>query len=42
MEKSKKGAEELFEDALAALKSGKTLEGKDGALTPLIKRLIEA
>lgn len=42
MEKSKKGAEELFEDALVALKSGKTLEGKDGALTPLIKRLIEA
>jgi transposase-like protein len=42
MEKSKKGAEELFEDALSALKSGKTLEGKDGALTPLIKRLIEA
>lgn len=42
MEKSKKGAEELFEDALAALKSGKTLEGRDGALTPLIKRLIEA
>jgi transposase-like protein len=42
MEKKKKDAEELFNEALSALKSGKTLEGKDGALTPLIKRLIEA
>ncbi len=32
----------LFEDALDSLKSGKTLEGKDGAVTPLLKRLLEA
>jgi putative transposase len=32
----------LFEDALVALQSGKTLEGADGAVTPLIKRLLEA
>lgn len=42
MKEEKKNAEELFNDALSALNSGKTLEGKDGALTPLIKRLIEA
>jgi transposase-like protein len=41
-EKKKKDAQALFDDALAALQSGKTLEGADGALTPLIKRLIEA
>lgn len=32
----------LFEDALVTLKTGKKLEGRDGALTPLIKRLLEA
>jgi putative transposase len=32
----------LFEDALNSLKSGKKLEGRDGAMTPLIKRLLEA
>jgi len=42
MKKEKKNAEELFNEALSALNSGKPLEGKDGALTPLIKRLIEA
>jgi len=42
MKKDKKNAEELFNEALSALNSGKPLEGKDGALTPLIKRLIEA
>ena len=41
-EKKKKDAQALFDDALAALQSGKTLEGADGALTPLITRLIEA
>lgn len=39
---TKKEAQELFNEALESLKSGKSLEGKDGALTPLIKRLIEA
>ena len=33
---------ELWEQALTRLKSGKTLEGADGAMTPLIKRLLEA
>ena len=42
MKEEKKNAEELFNDALSALNSGKSLDGKDGALTPLIKRLIEA
>ena len=32
----------LFEDALDLLKTGKKLEGRDGAVTPLIKRLLEA
>lgn len=32
----------LFEEALFSLKTGKKLEGKDGAMTPLIKRLLEA
>ena len=34
--------EDLFSEALDKLKSSKRLEGADGALTPLIKRLIEA
>lgn len=42
MDNEKKDAQELFNEALSALNSGKPLEGKDGALTPLIKRLIEA
>lgn len=42
MMKEKSEADELFESALAALKSGKPISGKDGALTPLFKRLIEA
>jgi len=33
---------ELWEQALTRLKKGKTLEGADGAMTPLIKRLLEA
>jgi len=41
-EKSKEELEKLFEEALDALKKGKKLEGADGAVTPLIKRLIEA
>jgi len=32
----------LFNEALETLKNTKKLEGKDGAITPLIKRLIEA
>ena len=32
----------LFNEALNRLKEGKTLEGAEGAMTPLIKRLIEA
>lgn len=32
----------LFEEALISLKTGKKLEGRDGAMTPLIKRLLEA
>lgn len=42
MNEKKSEADKLFTEALAALQSGKTLEGPDGALTPLIKRLIEA
>lgn len=42
MKKEKKNAEELLSEALSALNSGKPLEGKDGALTPLIKHLLEA
>lgn len=38
----KKTPNQLFDDALQALRNGKSLEGSDGALTPLIKRLIEA
>jgi putative transposase len=41
-EKSKEELEKLFEEALEALKKGKKLKGADGAVTPLIKRLIEA
>ena len=37
----KKELEHLFEDALQTLKENKTLEGADGALTPLIKRILE-
>ena len=34
---------ELFErEAIAGLRSGKKLEGKDGVLAPLLKRLLEA
>ena len=40
-EKPKEELEKLFEEALEALKKGKKLEGADGAVTPLIKRLIE-
>ena len=32
----------LFEDALVSLKSGKALEGQEGAIRPLVKRLLEA
>lgn len=42
MKEEKKSAEQLFNEALAKLQSGLPLEGSDGALTPLIKRLIEA
>lgn len=34
--------QKLFDEAMLSLQSGKPLEGKDGAITPLIKRLIEA
>ena len=37
-----KDLEWLFEEALESLKQGKKLEGVDGAMTPLIKRLLEA
>ncbi len=33
---------DLFQNAVNGLKSGKTLEGADGALTPLIKKMLEA
>ena len=33
--------EKLFEDALKTLKTTKKLEGADGAVTPIIKRLLE-
>jgi putative transposase len=45
MKSSKKSKEELsdpFEDALESLKSGNTLEGKDGVIPPLLRRLLEA
>ncbi|MFV0478474.1 MAG: IS256 family transposase, partial [Parahaliea sp.] len=31
-----------FDEALKALQSGKAITGKDGVLTPLIKKLTEA
>ncbi|MEP1094031.1 MAG: IS256 family transposase [Cyclobacteriaceae bacterium] len=40
-ENSKEELHQLFEAALTTLKSGGKLEGPDGAVTPLIKRLIE-
>ena len=46
MEEKKEGKEfdygRFEEEALKKLKSGKALEGKDGVLAPLIKRLVEA
>ena len=42
MKSKKSEADRLFEQALESLKSGNPLEGSDGALTPLIKRLVEA
>jgi len=33
--------QKLFDKALSSLQSGKPLEGKEGAVTPLIKKLIE-
>lgn len=42
MKKEDLDTEQLFKDALKALQSGKSLEGADGALTPLIKKLVEA
>lgn len=42
MKKEDLDTEQLFNDALKALQSGKSLEGADGALTPLIKKLVEA
>lgn len=41
-QKLKKELNELWDQALTRLKSGKTLEGADGAMTPLIQRLLEA
>ena len=41
-EKRNEELESVFDEALIRLKSGKTLEGAEGAMTPLIKRLIEA
>lgn len=40
--KTKEELSDLFEDAVESLKSGNKLEGKDGAITPLLKRLLEA
>lgn len=48
MEKSKQQQQETFnfkqfeEEAIEQLRSGKPLEGRDGVLAPLIKRLLEA
>lgn len=39
---TKQELESLFEEALESIKQGKKLEGSDGAITPLIKRLLEA
>lgn len=42
-EKDKKEElEQLFKDALVQLKTSKKLEGANGAITPLLKRLLEA
>lgn len=41
-DKAKEELEKLFEEALESLKQGKKLEGADGAVTPLIKKLLEA
>ncbi|MBC34444.1 MAG: IS256 family transposase, partial [Bacteroidetes bacterium] len=41
-EETRKELEDLFNEALASLKQGKQLEGADCAVTPLIKRLLEA
>ena len=38
----KEELEQLFENALNQLKSTKKLEGAQGAITPLLKRLLEA
>lgn len=40
--KTKEELAKLFEDALDSLKQGNSLEGSEGAITPLIKRLLEA
>ena len=42
MKRKELDANALFQQALEALQSGKSLEGSDGALTPLIKKLVEA
>lgn len=39
---TKQELEKLFKEALESLKQGKKLEGSDGAITPLIKRLLES
>lgn len=40
--KEKSEADKLLEAVLSALQSGKPLTGKDGALTPMIKHVLEA
>ncbi len=43
MDNEKKFDYKSFEqEAIRALQNGKPLEGKDGVLAPLIKRLVEA
>lgn len=42
MKKENKNAEELFNEAIQRLQTGQPLDGSEGVLTPLIKRLIEA
>ena len=39
--KTEEELQELFSDAIDELKKGKRLEGQDGAVTPLLKKLIE-
>src|SRR5438105_13053939 len=41
-EKPKFNYKEFEEEAIKRLQGGKPLEGKDGVLAPLIKRLVEA